>query len=145
MVDPIPEVETEEKPWRPLWVQHGTQSGQRVHGYINSMQIKDLGLDGAGVTTRDRALSAIGSIDNAITTALEEATNLGAWLQRLEYTDSNVTTMGENVQNAESTIRDVDMAKEMTEYTKYNILSQSSQAMLAQANQNGSAILGLLQ
>ena len=126
-------------------MQHGTQSGQRVHGYINSMQIKDLGLDGAGVTTRDRALSAIGSIDNAITTALEEATNLGAWLQRLEYTDSNVTTMGENVQNAESTIRDVDMAKEMTEYTKYNILSQSSQAMLAQANQNGSAILGLLQ
>ena len=53
--------------------------------------------------------------------------------------------MGENVQNAESVIRDVDMAKEITEYTKYNILTQSSQAMLAQANQNGSAILSLLQ
>ena len=53
--------------------------------------------------------------------------------------------MSENVQNSESTIRDADMAKEMAEYTKYNILSQSAQAMLAQANQSSSAVLGLLQ
>ncbi len=53
--------------------------------------------------------------------------------------------MGENVQSAESTIRDADMAKEMTEYTKNNVLVQSAQSMLAQANQNGSAVLSLLQ
>ena len=131
--------------FNPLWIQHGTQSGQRIHCYINSMQTKDLGIDEAEVTTRDKAISAIAVIESALAYALNEATTQGAYLQRLEYTDSNVTIMGENVQNSESTIRDADMAKGMTEYTKYNILSQSSQAMLAQSNQNGSAILGLLQ
>ena len=145
LTDPIKPVEVEVIPWNPLIIHHGTQSGQRVNVYINSMQTKDLGLDNVNVTTRDNAISAITSLDSALNRALDEATNLGAWLQRLEYTDSNVTTMGENVQNAESTIRDADMAKEMTEYTKYNVLTQSSQAMLAQANQNGSAILSLLQ
>lgn len=129
----------------PLWIQHGTQSGQRIHCYINSMQTKDLGIDEAEVTTRDKAISAIAVIESALEYALNEATTQGAYLQRLEYTDTNITVMGENVQNAESVIRDVDMAREMTEYTKYNILTQSSQAMLAQANQNGSAILNLLQ
>ena len=70
---------------------------------------------------------------------------MGAYLQRLEYTDANVTTMGENVQNSESTIRDADMAKEMTDYTKFNILTQASQSMLAQANQSSGAVLSLLQ
>ena len=70
---------------------------------------------------------------------------MGAYLQRLEYTEANVTTQDENVQSAESTIRDADMAKEMTEYTKQNVLSQAAQSMLAQANQNMSSVLGLLQ
>ncbi|MBR1646186.1 MAG: hypothetical protein IJ685_05335 [Selenomonadaceae bacterium] len=145
LIDPTIPAKVETKTWNPLWVQHGTQAGQHVNIYINSMQTKDLGIDNVRVTTRDEALAAIGKVESALETALDEATNLGAWLQRLEFTDLNVTTMGENVQNAESTIRDVDMAKEITEYTKYNILTQSSQAMLAQANQNGSAILSLLQ
>ena len=128
----------------PLWIQHGTQSGQRIHVYINSMRTEALGIDDAEVITRDKALDAIAKVDAALEYALNEATTQGAYLQRLEFTDSNVTIMGENVQQAESTIRDADMAREMTEYTKYNILTQSSQAMLDQANQNQSSILSLL-
>ena len=106
---------------------------------------KDMTLADARVTTVDNAKVAIRVVEGALEYALNEATNMGAYLQRLEYTDANVTTMGENVQNSESTIRDADMAKEMTEYTKFNILTQSAQAMLAQANQNSSTILSLLQ
>jgi len=106
---------------------------------------KDMTLDDARVTTIDDAKVAIRVVEGALEYALDQATNMGAYLQRLEYTATNVTTMSENVQNSESTIRDADMAKEMAEYTKYNILSQSAQAMLAQANQSSSAVLGLLQ
>ena len=165
----------------PLWIQHGTQSGQRIHVYINSMRTealkgtipnetdkaqiaaldydsakqaelqailnaaKNMTLDDAKVTTVDNAKIAIRVVEGALEYALNEATTQGAYLQRLEFTDSNVTIMGENVTQAESTIRDADMAREMAEYTKYNILTQSSQAMLAQANQNQSSILNLLQ
>lgn len=106
---------------------------------------KNMTLDDARVTTIDDAKVAIRVVEGALEYALDQATNMGAYLQRLEYTATNVTTMSENVQNSESTIRDADMAKEMAEYTKYNILSQSAQAMLAQANQSSSAVLGLLQ
>ena len=129
----------------PLWIQHGTEAGQRVHVNIGDMQSNALGIDAAEVTTKEKANSAIGIIESAIESALDEATNLGAYLQRLEFTDANITTMNENVQAAESTIRDADMAKEMTEYAKYNLLAQSSRTMLAQANQDGSAVMGLLQ
>ena len=108
-------------------------------------EVENKTIDDIFVTTVKNANIAIRVLDGALEYALNQATNMGAYLQRLEYTDANVTTMGENVQNSESTIRDADMAKEMTEYTKYNILSQSAQSMLAQANQNSSAILGLLQ
>lgn len=66
-------------------------------------------------------------------------------MSRLSYTSSNLTTASENVQSSESTIRDADMAKEMTEYTKTNVLAQATQSMLAQANQNVSGVLSLLQ
>lgn len=102
-------------------------------------------LDDISVTTKHNANISIRVLDGAIDYALDQATQIGSYLQRLEYTDANITTMGENVQSAESTIRDADMAKEMTEYTKWNVLTQSAQAMLAQANQNGSAVLSLLQ
>ena len=105
---------------------------------------KDMTLDDARVTTVDNAKVAIRVVEGALEYALNEATTMGAYLQRLEATDANVTTMGENVQNSESTIRDADMAKEMSEYTRANILSQAAQAMLAQANQNSSSVLNLL-
>ena len=102
-------------------------------------------LDDISVTTKYNANVAIRVLDGAIEYALDQATQIGSYLQRLEYATANVTTMGENVQAAESTIRDADMAKEMTSYTKFNVLQQSAQFMLAQANQNGSAVLSLLQ
>ena len=99
----------------------------------------------ANVTNKHDAKVSIRIVDGALDYALDEATRLGAYLQRLEYTQENVTTQNENVQGAESTIRDADMAKEMTEYTKQNVIMQASQSMLAQANQNLSSVLSLLQ
>lgn len=106
---------------------------------------QDKSLGDVSVTTQKKANVAIRVIDGAIDYALNESVRMGAYLARLEYTDANVTTMDENVQAAESTIRDADMAKEMTEYTKNNVLLQASQSMLAQANQNSSSVLSLLQ
>ena len=129
----------------PLIVHSGSKANQATNFYINDMFCTSLGIDKATVTTRPNAKTAISIIDKAISYALDEATYIGAYLQRLEYTESNVTIANENVQNADSTIRDADMAKEMTEYTKYNVLSQAAQSILAQANQNLSSVLGLLQ
>ena len=102
-------------------------------------------LDDIDVKTKDHATIAIRVLDGALDDALLESVRMGAYLQRLEYTDANIITMNENVQAAESTIRDADMAKEMTNYTKANILAQSAQAMLAQANRTASSVLDLLQ
>ena len=102
-------------------------------------------LNDVSVTTKKDANVAIRVIDGAIDYSLDQATRIGAYLQRLEYTSSNIVTMNENIQSAESTIRDADMAKEMTEYTKANVLTQAAQSMLAQANQNSSGVLSLLQ
>ena len=72
-------------------------------------------------------------------------TLVGAQIMRLEMTQANIVTSRESTTNSESTIRDADMAKEMTDYTKANVLAQAAQSMLAQANQNSSGILNLLQ
>ena len=119
------------------------------------MRAMALGLQGADtltgtaknidVTTVKGANAAINVVDNAIQRALNEQTKLGAVQSRLSYTSDNLTTSSENVQAAESTIRDVDMAKEMTNFTKNNILLQASQSMLAQANQSTQGVLSLLQ
>lgn len=129
----------------PLWIQHGTKSGQHTNLYINDMRTSALMIDMADVSTKDRAVATIDYVDVAVEYALNEATNVGAYLARMEYTESNVSLENENVQSAESTMRDADMAKEMTEYTKNNVLSQAAQSMLAQANQNLSGVLSLLQ
>ena len=102
-------------------------------------------VDDITVTTVHDANIAIRVLDGALEYALDNATRLGAYLQRLETDESNLTTSNENVTAAESTIRDADMAREMTSYTKANVLAQAAQAMLAQANQNSSAVLSLLQ
>ena len=97
------------------------------------------------VTTREAANAAINVFENALLKATDQAVAIGAAQNRLGYTSSNLVTASENVQDSESVIRDSDMAKEMTAYTKNNVLTQSAQAMLAQANQNSSAVLSLLQ
>lgn len=102
-------------------------------------------VDDIKVTTVEDANVAIRVLDGALEYSLDNATRLGAYLQRLETDEGNITTSNENTTAAESTIRDADMAKEMTSYTKANVLAQAAQAMLAQANQNSSAVLSLLQ
>ncbi len=128
----------------------GAEANVAIKVGLGDMRSEALGLKGSAgdklsVTTKDNANAAINAIENALSKALDQQTTIGAIEARLEYTSSNLTTSSENVQAAESTIRDADMAKEMTNYTKNNVLLQAAQSMLAQANQNSSAVLSLLQ
>ncbi|WP_295157557.1 flagellin [Selenomonas sp. AE3005] len=102
-------------------------------------------LNDVSLTTQHGASVAIRVIDGALEYALSEATTMGAYLSRLEHTANNIVTANETTVASESTIRDANMAKEMAEYTKANVLSQASQSMLAQANQTSASALGLLQ
>lgn len=106
-----------------------------------TISIQGSGID---ITSQTNADAAIASIDNAIKTVSEERSKLGATQNRLDHTINNLTTTSENLSAAESRIRDVDMAKEMMEFTKNNILNQASTAMLAQANQMPQGVLQLL-
>ncbi|URM33456.1 flagellin [Cytobacillus firmus] len=107
----------------------------------NSTGAKVVALD---IRNHEKATAAISVIDSAINQVSAERSKLGAFQNRLEHTISNLGNSSENLQAAESRVRDVDMAKEMMEFTKNNILSQASQAMLAQANQRPQSVLQLL-
>ena len=135
-------------------MQIGTKSSQTIRVGLSDMRARALGLQGVSsdgsvqnldVTTRANANASINVLDNAVQKALKEQTKIGSVENRLDYTQSNLTTQSENVQASESTIRDANMAKEMTEYTKNNVLMQASQAMLAQANSSSQNVLQLLQ
>ena len=104
----------------------------------------DIKASGAGKTTRGNAQLFIASLDEAIKSVSDERAKLGANQNRLEHTIKNLDNTSENLQEAESRIRDVDMAKEMMEFTKNNILQQAAQSMLAQANQAPQGVLQLL-
>ena len=128
----------------------GAKANNSIKVGLQDMRSEALGLRGSdgtklNISTQEKAEAAISVLDSAISRALDQQTTIGAVQARLEYTSSNLTTASENVQASESTIRDADMAKEMTEYTKNNVLLQAAQSMLAQANQNSSAVLSLLQ
>lgn len=97
------------------------------------------------VSTREKALKFVQSLDQALKYLTNAATTLGVQEVRLNYMNDNIVTSHENTTAAESVIRDADMAKEMTNYSKYNVLAQSAQSMLAQANQNLGSSLDLLQ
>ena len=114
-----------------------------------TLNIDDMGADALGiadvdVTDQDKANKAIDTIDNAIKKVSMQRAALGAQHNRLEYTVNSLTTAAENLTDAESRIRDADMAKEMISYTKFNILFQAAQAMLAQAMQQPQSVLQLL-
>ncbi|NPC94315.1 flagellin Hag [Bacillus sp. WMMC1349] len=130
--------------------QIGANAGQQLNVSIASMAAGSLGttvkvsdLNAADFTTNsfDNQLKGI---DEAINTVSKQRASLGAVQNRLEHTINNLGAASENLTAAESRIRDVDMAKEMSEFTKNNILSQASQAMLAQANQQPQSVLQLL-
>ena len=131
-------------------LQVGASANQSIKVGLTDMRAEALGLKGAdgttlNISTQGKANAAINVLDNAIQKALDQQTTIGSVESRLEYTSSNLTTASENVQASESTIRDADMAKEMTNYTKNNVLLQAAQSMLAQANQSSSNVLSLLQ
>lgn len=133
-----------------LTFQVGSNANQSIKVGLTDMRAEALGLKGAdgttlNISTQTKANAAVNVLDNALQKALDQQTTLGSVQSRLEYTSSNLTTASTNVQSAESTIRDADMAKEMTEYTKNNVLMQAAQSMLAQANQSSSSVLSLLQ
>jgi flagellin len=130
--------------------QVGTKANQSVKVGLTDMRAEALGLKGSDGTvlnigTQKNANAAINVLDNALQKALDQQTTIGAVQSRLDYTSTNLVTASENVTASESSIRDADMAKEMTEYTKNNVLLQAAQSMLSQANQNSSAVLSLLQ
>ena len=133
-----------------ITLQVGTKANQSIRVGLTDMRAEALGLaskDGKTIQigTQVQANAAINVLDNAVAKALDQQTTIGSIESRLEYTSANLTTSSENVQSAESTIRDANMAKEMTEYTKNNVLMQAAQSMLAQANQSSSSVLSLLQ
>ena len=112
---------------------------------VKDMHTKNLGISDVDISTQSGAATAIDKIKTAINTVSSTRGDLGAIQNRLEHTQNNLSVMTENIQDAESTIRDTDVADEMMAYTKNNILVQSAQAMLAQANQVPQGVLQLLQ
>ena len=112
---------------------------------IQDMHASSLGIDAIDISTQEGAQAAVDVIKNAINIVSDVRGTLGATQNRLDHTMNNLSVMTENIQDAESTIRDTDVADEMMAYTKNNILVQSAQAMLAQANQVPQGVLQLLQ
>ena len=132
-----------------LTTQSGTRANQSIRTALGDMRSTALGLRGSdgsviNVSTKEGAQAAIAVLDNALNRALDQSTTIGAYSSRMDYTASNLTTQSTNVQAAMSTIMDADLAREMTEYAKANVLSQAAMAMLAQSNQNAGWFLSLL-
>jgi flagellin len=132
-------------------LQIGANKDQSMSIDISEMSTKSLGSENDGyvkdvnVSTQEGANNAIKTLDEAIKSVSAERSKLGATQNRLDHTINNLTTTSENLSAAESRIRDVDMAQEMMEFTKNNILSQAATSMLAQANQMPQSVLQLLQ
>ena len=127
-----------------LNLQIGANYNQLLGINIDGMSASDLGLDALSVATAENASRAIDSCDEAIKKVSTTRSELGAYQNRLEYTIANLDNSQENLQQSESRIRDLDIAKGMAEYSKYQILAQVDQAMLSQANQMANSVLNLL-
>jgi len=124
--------------------QVGANSGENMSVTINSMAASGIGVNGISVSGQSGAASAITTIDSGIAKVSAERSKLGAVQNRLEHTINNLSATEENLTAANSRIRDVDMAKEMMNMSKQQILSQAGTAMLAQANQMPQGVLQLL-
>ena len=135
------------QPGKALTLQIGdtSDSFNRLSVSIQDMHVDSLGIEDLDISTQAGAQSAVDKIKAAINTVSSVRGTLGATQNRLDHTINNLSVMTENIQDAESTIRDTDVADEMMAYTKNNILIQSAQAMLAQANQVPQGVLQLLQ
>jgi flagellin len=133
-----------------MWFHIGANMDQREKVYIGTMTASALGVKNQGngdimtIETPDEANRNIGVLDMALKKVNKQRADLGAYQNRLEHAVIGITTGAENLQAAESRIRDVDMASEMVEYAKNQILIQSGTAMLAQANVKTQTVLQLL-
>ncbi len=121
-----------------------SESYNQLKVSVGDIHTKALGIDKISIASQAGAAAAISTIKDAINSVSSIRGTLGATQNRLEHTQNNLSVMKENIQDAESTIRDTDIAEEMMSYTKNNILVQSAQAMLAQANQIPQGVLQLL-
>ena len=125
-------------------LQIGSLKGQTIKISISNMNAATLGVSGLTVDKNSTAGISMSKIQAAIDKVSTQRSNLGALQNRLEHTINNLDTTSENTSAAESRIRDTDMADEMVQYSKNNILSQAGQSMLAQANQQTQGVLSLL-
>ena len=134
-----------------MWFHIGANMDQRIRAYIGTMTAAALGLRNLGdesimsLEDMDSANRAIATLDEATKIINKQRADLGGYQNRLEYTMRGLQIGAENLQSAESRIRDTDMAKEMVDFTKNQILTQAGTAMLAQANQTTQSVLSLLQ
>ena len=134
-----------------MWLHIGANMDQRTQVYIGTMSASALGLRSVGteeimsLESPDEANRAIGTLDEAIKKINKQRADLGAYQNRLEKTVVGLDIGAENLQASESRIRDTDMAKEMVDFTKNQVLTQAGTAMLAQANQSSQNVLSLLQ
>ena len=126
-------------------LQIGSESTDTINVACSNLAASELDVDALDVSAADKANESLGKVKLAINKVSTQRANLGAIQNRLEYTINNLDTTAENMSAANSRIRDTDMAKEMMNYTKMNVLTQAAQAMLAQANQQPQAVLQLLQ
>jgi flagellin len=136
---------------RTMLLQVGANMDQNEQVYIGNMSAQALGLQAAqgeegmiAITSPEAANQAIGTIDNALKQISQQRADLGAYQNRFEMASEGVAIAAENLQAAESRIRDADMASEMVNYTRDQILSQAGNAMLAQANTRTQSVLQLL-
>lgn len=126
-------------------LQVGALEGQSIQIDISAMSATSLGVNSLSVSTYDAAGTTMTTVQTAIEAVSTQRSALGAIQNRLEHTIANLDNIAENTQAAESRIRDTDMASEMVEYSKNNILAQAGQSMLAQANTSTQGVLSLLQ
>ena len=125
-------------------IQTGANAGETLDISISSMTASSLALSTLDISSREGARAAISTVQTAINTVSTQRSELGAIQNRLDHKINNLDTSAENLQAAESRIRDIDMAKQMTEFTTQNILVQAATAMLAQANSAPQNVLSLL-
>ena len=125
-------------------LQVGAKENQTITVSINSMKDSAIGVDAVSVSSNTDAGTAMSTIQDAIKTVSKQRSALGAVQNRLEHTVANLDNISENTSAAESRLRDTDMAEEMVNYSKNNILAQAGQSMLAQANQSTQGVLSIL-
>lgn len=128
-----------------LLIQAGAQSGQTISLKMVDATVDGIGLGQVDVTSHNSASASLNNIDAALAKVSEYRSSFGASQNRLEHATNNIKNTEENTQAAESRIRDADIAEEMQEFSVTNILAQAGESVLAQANQNLSNVLTLLQ